>query len=412
MITLSRITRYSREVNSASKEAGNYVQAVLDVYRSQYPNATVAEVRNLMAETIREAVNLYGDSASTLSNEFFDEIAEDNKESYPTGIYNNIDPNKVDEKVKYFAKSLVKGNIADFDHSVRDITQYYVKRCAFDNMFKNCKKNKLRYARVPSGLETCAFCFMLASRGFVYDTDASAGGDGHSYHQHCDCIIVPGFHESEMDPDSQIEGYKPNELYDRYKDCKRAVTNPDGSWDYRWFKENYVKTGKYKDTPEDWERWKRNQLVREIRSRDFNWLWKGISPSMEYTTENVQKRVTSTEINTARILSNHGIKCVFKQDYKGVRLNGRKLRLGLADMEGGIELKAIIKSKNAKGAVQNHLESSNGKQDLKKVVFDLSETEYLEEKDIIAQIQAQVKDFSNVTDVYVITKDEKLFKVT
>lgn len=412
MITLSRITRYRREVNSASKEAGNYVQAVLDVYRSQYPNASLAEVRNLMSETIREAVNLYGDSASTLSNELFDEIAEDNKESYPTEIYNNIDPNKVDEKVRYFANSLVKGDIADFAHSVRDITQYYVKRCAFDNMLKNCKKNKLRYARVPSGFETCAFCFMLASRGFVYHTESDAGGSGHSYHQHCDCIIVPGFHESEMDPDSQIEGYKPNELYDRYKDCKRAVTDPDGSWSYQLFKNNYVATGKYKDTPKDWERWKRNQLVKEIRTRDFNWLWTGISPSVEYTTENVQKRVTSTEINTARILSNHGIKCVFKQDYKGVRLNGRNLRLGLADMEGGIELKAIIKSKNAKGAVQNHLESSNGKQDLKKVVFDLSETEYLEEKDIIAQIQAQVKDFSNVTDVYVITKDEKLFKVT
>mgnify|MGYP007012408028 CR=1 FL=1 len=92
---------------------------------------------------------------------------------------------------------------------------------------------------------------MLASRGFVYDTEASAGGDGHSYHQHCDCIIVPGFHESEMDPDSQIEGYKPNELYDRYKDCKRAVTDPDGSWDYSLFRDKYVASGKYKDTPEE-----------------------------------------------------------------------------------------------------------------------------------------------------------------
>lgn len=303
MITLSRITRYRREVNSASKEAGNYVQAVLDVYRSQYPNATVAEVRNLMAETIREAVNLYGDSASTLSNELFDEIAEDNKESYPTGIYNNIDPNKVDEKVRYFAKSLVKGNVADFDHSVRDITQYYVKRCAFDNMFKNCKKNKLRYARVPSGLETCAFCFMLASRGFVYDTDASAGGDGHSYHQHCDCIIVPGFHDSEMDPDSQIEGYKPNELYDRYNDCKRAVIDPDGSWNYRWFKENYVETGKYKDTPEDWERWKRNQLVKEIRTRDFNWLWTGQPTS--YSKEKGAKPLKK-EDEVSMLLTKHG----------------------------------------------------------------------------------------------------------
>lgn len=303
MITLRRITQYRREVSSAGKEAGNYVQAVLDVYRSQHPDASVADVRDLMSETIREAVNLYGDSAAMLSNELFNEIADINKESYPTGIYNSIDPKKVDEKVRYFANSLVKGDIVDFGHSVRDITQYYVKRCAFDNMLTNCKKNNLRYARVPSGLETCAFCFMLASRGFVYHTESDAGGSGHSYHQHCDCIVVPGFHESELDPDGQIEGYKPNELYERYKDCKRAVTDPDGSWSYRWFKENYVETGKYEDTPEGWERWKRNQLVKEIRTRDFNWLWTGKPTS--YSKEKGAKPLKK-EDEVSMLLTKHG----------------------------------------------------------------------------------------------------------
>lgn len=303
MITLRRITQYRREVSSAGKEAGNYVQAVLDVYRSQHPDASVAQVRDLMSETIKEAVNLYGDSAAMLSNELFNEIADTNKESYPTGIYNSIDTEKVDEKVRYFANSLVKGDIVDFGHSVRDITQYYVKRCAFDNMLTNCKKNKLRYARVPSGLETCAFCFMLASRGFVYHTESDAGGSGHSYHQHCDCIIVPGFHESELDPDGQIEGYKPNELYERYKDCKRAVTDPDGSWSYRWFKENYVEAGKYEDTPEGWERWKRNQLVKEIRTRDFNWLWTGKPTS--YSKEKGAKPLKK-EDEVSMLLTKHG----------------------------------------------------------------------------------------------------------
>lgn len=43
----------------------------------------------------------------------------------------------------------------------------------------------VRYARVPTGSETCAFCLVLASRGDVY-RDAAM-----KYHGGCDCEPVP-----------------------------------------------------------------------------------------------------------------------------------------------------------------------------------------------------------------------------
>lgn len=46
-----------------------------------------------------------------------------------------------------------------------------------------------QYARLPRGLVTCAFCTMLAGRGFAYWTQESAGGLS-GYHTHCDCQIV------------------------------------------------------------------------------------------------------------------------------------------------------------------------------------------------------------------------------
>lgn len=46
-----------------------------------------------------------------------------------------------------------------------------------------------QYARLPRGLVTCAFCTMLAGRGFAYWTRESAGGLS-GYHKHCDCQIV------------------------------------------------------------------------------------------------------------------------------------------------------------------------------------------------------------------------------
>lgn len=48
---------------------------------------------------------------------------------------------------------------------------------------------KPRFARVPSGLETCAWCWSLAGLGFHY-MSAESASHGHA---HCDCAIVPSW---------------------------------------------------------------------------------------------------------------------------------------------------------------------------------------------------------------------------
>jgi hypothetical protein len=56
---------------------------------------------------------------------------------------------------------------------------------------QNTKAKRVGYLRVPRGLYTCGFCIMLASRGAVYNTKASAGlkGVGREYHAGCDCEV-------------------------------------------------------------------------------------------------------------------------------------------------------------------------------------------------------------------------------
>ena len=74
-----------------------------------------------------------------------------------------------------------------------------------------------RFARVPTGFETCTFCLMLASRGAVYHTRKSAGEWKH-FHRGCDCKVVPSF---ERDPYVEVvEGVKPRELQERWKQLK------------------------------------------------------------------------------------------------------------------------------------------------------------------------------------------------
>lgn len=84
---------------------------------------------------------------------------------------------------------------------------------------------EIRYARVPQGEETCDFCLMLASRGFVYLTAESAEGWNHT-HRNCDCIVVAGVGHHDQSAartsmgdwvqDTVIEGYDRQDMLDLY----------------------------------------------------------------------------------------------------------------------------------------------------------------------------------------------------
>lgn len=97
--------------------------------------------------------------------------------------------------------------------AVARLTADQVKRAANKTMEGNCARDGVRYARVPQGRETCGFCYMLASRGFVYHTERTAGEIDH-YHLSCDCKIVPGF------ADTEVDGYDPDAMYEVYSEAR------------------------------------------------------------------------------------------------------------------------------------------------------------------------------------------------
>ena len=77
--------------------------------------------------------------------------------------------------------------------------------------------SNIRFARIPKDGQLCEFCLMLASRGFVYHSAKSAGGNGHHYHANCRCIVMPGTSKT------KVEGYNPGELYAQWRSI---VGNP------------------------------------------------------------------------------------------------------------------------------------------------------------------------------------------
>lgn len=76
-----------------------------------------------------------------------------------------------------------------------------------------------RWALVPRGATTCAFCLMLASRGFAYQSDETAG---RQMQYHRDCDIIPSWGRQ------KLTGYDPDAYLEMWQAEKAAAG--DGDW--------------------------------------------------------------------------------------------------------------------------------------------------------------------------------------
>lgn len=279
-VSQARLDRYRADVDAHGDAAATYVEEYLSALIAENPGAPISEIRDEAIAAIDDSLNAFGDQASTLALDLLEELADSYGVSVETAIEDVIPSEMVDGGVRYAARRLVEGDSPAFTRDVADLSRYYVHRSAFENMERNCDRNDLRYARVPSGRETCGFCFMLSSRGFVYRSEDTAGST-HAYHDHCDCVIVPGF--KDLPASEQVEGYDPDEMRDRWHDCQKTV-GTDSELRERWKSMTDKQRARYKGKT-DGERYRRfvnAQAIREAETRDFRWLNTGEIPQIDY----------------------------------------------------------------------------------------------------------------------------------
>lgn len=293
--------------------------------------------------------------------------------------------------------------VEKFTRDVADLSRYYVHRAAFENMERNRERNDLRYARVPSGRETCGFCFMLSSRGFVYRSEDTAGST-HAYHRNCDCVIVPGFEG--VPASDQIDGYDPDGMYGRWSGCVKALGG-DSALRAEWDALDAKAKARYKGGTdgERYRRFRQTRIVAETETRDFRWLNTGAAPSVKFVSEQVKKRATDAEVRTAERLCSNGVVAEFVQDFEWVTGDdGIKRKIGLPDLANGIEIKTLGSSRNAFGAVDNYLKSSAKKKGLECVVIDNSESEHISDDDLFVAARKVVKDYESVPHLRLLLK--------
>ena len=268
-MTAAELSRYRGEIEASAEASRRYVLRRL---AEEGAGLDVAGRRELAIEVIQDATGVYGDRAQATAAELFDEVMEADGVDARARMFDGlIDYGRTEGSMHYAARKLVDGDVAGFDGDASDLAAYYVHRSAWFNLVNNCDLNHVMWARVPTGEETCGWCYMLASRGFAYHTQAAAS------HKHtgCDCVVVPG------NKGSVVAGVDTSWLRECWNDCYETVGGPLSKSETRalWdaLPDEKREEWRRKHGPKAFERFHERESVRhiceEVERRDAGWLY-------------------------------------------------------------------------------------------------------------------------------------------
>lgn len=177
------------EVNGISADAQARVLKVLQSIRWTPEN--IAECRDIVLQALASVMPTYTNMAAQASADFYDAARElVVGERLGAQAISGYDQRKTEGAVRGFVRFVLRDDVQTFNDQVLQRIDYEMKRSAGESMFANGRRDprKPKYARVPTGSETCDFCLMLASRGFVYSSEATAGAVKLD-HYHAGCVL-------------------------------------------------------------------------------------------------------------------------------------------------------------------------------------------------------------------------------
>ncbi|WP_329738121.1 VG15 protein [Collinsella sp. CM84Y_54] len=313
-ISASRLAEYTAALNAQQQTAFNFMQTALRSFYQLNGGAIDAEtMREFAMQTLTTCVQTFGDRAATIACSAYDVTMEElGIDVQPSTVYNPVSIDSTGRQVDYLMRQLTPDAFDSFAQKLAARAYENVGRAANKTTIHNAERDYskgVRYARVPTGKETCGFCLMLASRGFDYKSRKSAGDMGfgfNRFHDRCDCRVVAG------DDFTTVEGYDPDWLYDVYLDARSTIDPASIRREMAGLPAQIVNK---KITDE---------ICKEINRRSLDWSWNGgkvESGTGEY------KRFTAA-------LAEHGYTTsITDREDAPLRMSG--LTWGMADATGG-----------------------------------------------------------------------------
>ena len=175
-----------------------------------------------------ELAAVYGEATATVAAEWYDELRSEAGARGPfSAVLADIPGPEVIHPGLVWAMQpgFDSGDIGAARDRIGRVTARHIRNAGRNTIAASAELDPAgpRWARVPTRMDPCAFCVMLASRGPVYWTQETAelSAAGRTYHSDCGCDPVPVW-EGDPLPD----GYDPDALYQIYQDA-RAVAGGD-----------------------------------------------------------------------------------------------------------------------------------------------------------------------------------------
>lgn len=219
--TYSDIVRYAQALRGVSDAAADaFLAAAAQVDFADWPKAA-EELRGI----VQRVSDVYGLAAQNLAGQWYDyceELATGRPPERPAG---DTAEHSTRAAADVFIDRLFDGRTDEqgLVQSLRSVVTDQVKERAADEIGARCMERRRSgretgFARVPVG-DTCAYCVMLASRGFEYVSAKTAARAGHSG---CNCVVVP-FHDAATIPgyEEKLQGYR-----DQYQSARDALRDP------------------------------------------------------------------------------------------------------------------------------------------------------------------------------------------
>ena len=209
MATMAQVNAMRTAQKKLSDRAKSAVNALWGDVRGSSPEV----VRNAFLDAMPQIVGAYGAASAEVAAEYFEQLT-----GYSADPVDALNVDQVHSAVRYRAGKLWAPSPVEFATGVMGDADRFVKAFGRNTIYENSDRRGVRYARIPSGAKTCAFCAVLASRDAVYLTYASAGGknSGNEFHNDCDCEATPVNDLSDMPEGHNSEEYMA--LYESARD--------------------------------------------------------------------------------------------------------------------------------------------------------------------------------------------------
>ena len=312
-ITASELDAYTSQVAAQQDAAYSFVQgALLSYWNMNGGTLTWDDMEAFAEQVFQTCTEQFGGQAASVACDAYDATMERlGIGARPAQPVQAATPASAAGAVSS-ARKASGGDFARFADALSTKAHGAVGRAANTTTIRNAERDYrkgVRYARVPTGKETCGFCLMLASRGFDYKSRESAGctwGAFNRFHDRCDCRVVAG------DADTVVEGYDPDWLYDAYLDARETV-NPEG-----------IRASMPGAETSDVNKRITDSICNELGMRSRGWSWEGKpadSQKSEYSKWTDQ-------------LAAHGlVTSITEREGAPLRMNGRAW--GVGDATGG-----------------------------------------------------------------------------